>query len=107
MTIPTDTYGSKKVLIEDTRSPQEIENEAALMLVKTDAQNAESWIEGQQWNEAWRTIDILYDSPRQFSTWEQAQTQKAAINRFILCQHVNSLHPKFIEGLFYDRQYFA
>lgn len=106
MTIPSDEISSKSVGIEDTPSPEEIIESAALELVKTDASNAESWIEGQQWNEAWRTIDILYDSPRQFATFEGSQTQKAAINRFILCQHVNSLHPKFTEGLFYDDQYF-
>lgn len=106
MTIPSDEISSKSVDIEDTPSPEEIIESAALELVKTDASNAESWIEGQQWNEAWRTIDILYDSPRQFATFEGSQTQKAGINRFILCQHVNSLHPKFTEGLFYDDQYF-
>lgn len=106
MTIPNDEISSKSVGIEDTPSPEEIIESAALELVKTDAENCENWIEGQQWNEAWRTIDILYDSPRQFATFEGSQTQKAAINRFILCQHVNSLHPKFTEGLFYDDQYF-
>lgn len=106
MTIPSDSISSKRVDISDTPSPEEIIEAAALELVKTDAANCESWIEGQQWNEAWRTIDILYDSPKQFSTFEGSQTQRAAINRFILCQHVNSLHPKFTEGLFYDSQYF-
>ena len=107
MTIPSDSVSGLVIGLDRAKSPEEIENEAALELVKTDAQNAESWIEGQQWNEAWRTIDILYDSPRQFTTFEGSTTQKAAINRFILCQHVNSLHPKFMEGLFYDNEFFV
>src|SRR5690349_12555983 len=106
MTIPSDAITGKQVTIADTPTPEEIMESAAIELVKRDAESAQAWIEGQQWNEAWRQIDILYDSPRQFGVWEGANTQKPAVNRFILCQQVNSIHPQFIDGLFYDDQYF-
>lgn len=105
MSIPNESV-DHEITLEDTPTPEEIADQAALELVKTDAQAAQSWIEGQQWNEQWRMIDILYDSPRQFSTWEGSTTQKAAVNRFILCQHVNAIYPQMVEGLFYDDQYF-
>jgi hypothetical protein len=107
MTIPSDAITGIQVTIENSPSPGEIEEAAAIELVKRDAESAQAWIEGQQWNEAWRQIDILYDSPRQFGTWEGSSVQKVAVNRFILCQHVNSIHPQFTDGLFYDDQYFV
>lgn len=104
--IPDDSVTGLEVTVENAPTPEEIEEAAAIELVKNDAQNAQSWMEGQQWNEAWRQIDILYDSPRQFGAWENTETRKPAVNRFILCQHVNSIHPQFTDGLFYDDKYF-
>lgn len=106
MSFPDESSHSEITLLQEP-SPEEIANAAAVELVKRDADTATAWIEGQQWNEQWRVIDILYDSPRNFATFEGSQTQKAAVNRFILAQHVNSIHPKYMEGLFYDDQLFT
>lgn len=96
-----------QVTIENAPSPEEIEISAALELVKNDAQNAQSWIESNQWNENWRQIDILYDSPRVFGVWEGTVQQKPAVNRYTMAQHVNSIHPTLIEGLFYNDECFV
>jgi len=100
--IESQAVTGEEVTIANAPSPEEIEEAAALELVKNDAQSAQSWIESNQWNENWRQIDILYDSPKVFSVWENTVTQKPAVNRYILAQHVNSIHPQFIEGLFYN-----
>lgn len=91
------------VTIEQAPTPEEIIDQAAVELVKTDAEAATTWIEGNQWNENWKQIDILYDSPRVFSVWEGSNgNQKPTVNRFILAQHVSSIHPQLMQGLFYN-----
>jgi len=89
------------VTIQETKSPQEIEQDAALDLVITDAATAMSWIEGQQWNECWRVTDLLYDSPKTFATWDSG-TLQPQVQRYTLAEHVNSIHPQMMEGLFYS-----
>jgi hypothetical protein len=96
--------GNPNELIElkDERTPEEIEDDAALALVNQDAQMDESWIAGQQWNERWDEIDILYDSPRVFKVWEQTTVMQPNVQRYIISRHVNSIHPAMQEGLFLE-----
>lgn len=88
--------------LQDEPSPEEIANDAALELVKRDAETAEAWIAGNQWNERWDEIDILYDSPRVFKTWEQVTVMQPNVQRYIISRHVNSIHPAMMEGIFSD-----
>jgi hypothetical protein len=104
--IATEEVTGKQITIADVPTPEEIELSAALELVKNDAQSAQAWIESNQWNENWRQIDILYDSPKVFSSWDGTVQQKPSINRYTLAQHVNSIHPTLIEGLFYNDECF-
>src|ERR1039458_2174647 len=87
-------------------TPAEIEDAEALALVVQDAALAESWIAGEQWNERWSEIDLLYDSPRIFKQWDNTQVMQPSIQRYNISDHVNSLHPAMMEGLFQDAQPF-
>lgn len=89
------------VTIQEAPSAQDIEDQAALDLVVTDAATAMSWIEAQQWNECWRVTDMLYDSPRTFATWDSG-TLQPQVQRYTLAEHVNSLYPQMMEGIFYS-----
>ena len=89
------------VTIQEEPSAQDIEDQAALDLVVTDAATAVTWIEGQQWNECWRVTDMLYDSPRTFATWDSGSLQPQ-VQRYTLAEHVNSLYPQMMEGIFYS-----
>src|SRR4051812_46235433 len=83
-------------------SPEEITDDVAVELVKQDAETAENWIKQGQWNERWEEIDILYDSPRVFKTWEQHTVMQPNVQRYIISRHVNSIHPAMQEGLFQE-----
>ena len=89
------------VTIQEAPTAQSIEDQAALDLVVTDAASAMSWIEGQQWNECWKVTDMLYDSPRTFASWDSG-TLQPQVQRYTLAEHVNSLYPQMMEGLFYS-----
>jgi len=105
-TIQDERVVGKQIFMEDVPTPFKTEDDAAIEMVLADAANAQSWIESNQWNENWRQIDILYDSPKIFSVWEGTVQQKPAVNRYTLAQHVNSIHPTLIEGLFYNEECF-
>src|SRR5271167_1421028 len=88
--------------LQSEPTPEEIADAEALALVTQDAEIAEAWIAGEQWNERWDEIDILYDSPRIFRQWEQTQVMQPNVQRYNISDHVNSLHPAMQEGLFSD-----
>src|ERR1700741_3552456 len=95
-----------RVDLADPPAPDKIETDPALDLVMTDAANAVAWIQGQQWNECWRVTDMLYDSPRTFATWDSG-TLQPQVQRYTLAEHVNSIHPQMMEGLFYGPECFS
>jgi hypothetical protein len=100
--IEADGNVTEKVELEQEKTPADIEREAALALVTQDAQDAEAWINANQWSERWDEIDILYDTPRPFRNWEQVAVMQPNVQRYIICRHVNSIHPSMQEGLFLD-----
>lgn len=95
------------VTLEQQLSPEEIEKAAALSLVVQNAETAETWITNRQWNERWNETDVLYDAPRTYSVYEQTTAPKPNVTRFLLAQHVNSIHPQVMSGLFYEDPCFA
>jgi hypothetical protein len=100
--IEQESNPSEPVTLAQEPTPEEIEDAGALSLVKQDAERAEAWIAGNQWNERWSEVDILYDSPRVFKTWEQTTVMQPNVQRYIIVRHVNSIHPSMQEGLFLD-----
>lgn len=98
---------TKTIELEKERTPAEIAEDDALALVVQDAANAEAWVEGQQWTERWEEIDILYDSPRIYRTWEQSTVMQPNVQRYIVSRHVNSIHPAMMQGLFSDNPPFV
>lgn len=105
--IQTDGNPAQEVTLEHVPTQEDIDKATALALVMQDAASATAWIEGQQWSERWNEVDILYDAPRTFATWEGTNTLQPSVTRYILARHVNSIHPQMMEGLFYGQECFS
>lgn len=82
--------------------PPQFTDAAALKLVVQDVQLAEDWISQKQWNLYWRESEILYQSPRTISAFENSTTTRSNVERFTVAKHVNSLVPTMMSGIFYD-----
>lgn len=83
-------------------SPEEVRKEQALQLVVQDAQNTEAWLQNNYWSLRWREADALYQSPPSIMMWEGTTVPRANVNRFVVAEVVNSIHPQVMNGLFYE-----
>jgi hypothetical protein len=78
------------------------DDEAALKLVIDDAARADNYANINQWASAWTESDIILQSPRQASAFDGGNVSQANVPKFTLSNHISSIVPKIIEGLFYE-----
>jgi hypothetical protein len=111
--IPQGTPNSGQIQLEqvtfyrDPARKPEFNDEAAKTLVVQDARRTDSWLAEKQWSMHWRETDILYQSPRIAATFEGTTVTRANVSRFTVAQHVNSIHPQMMSGLFYENPPFV
>jgi len=74
---------------------------ADLALVTGAANKAEAFIVDKQWNLLWRDADLLYQSPRPMSVYENTYVLEPNVQRFTVAKVVNSIVPQLYKGLFY------
>lgn len=75
--------------------------EAELSLVVGSAQKAESFITNKQWNLLWRDADLLQQSPRPMTVYENTYVLEPNVQRFTVAKVCNAVVPQLYKGLFY------
>lgn len=105
-TIPVEYPIKSQILESDViqpgqGEPVEFKEDAALSLVVNDADRAEAWVSDKQWSLWWREVDVLYQSPRKVATFEGTTVTRSNVSRFKIAQHIWSILPNLIRGLFY------
>lgn len=78
------------------------DDDAALKLVIDDAARADNYLTINQWANTWTESDIVLQSPRQSSAFDGGNVAQANVPKFTLSNHISSIAPKVIEGLFYE-----
>ncbi len=86
----------------DFISPAEVAKGAALQLTVQDAETTESWMQNNYWVLRWREADALYQSPPGIMMWEGTTVPRSNVNRFVVAETVNAIHPQIMNGLFYE-----
>lgn len=76
--------------------------DAELNLVVGAAGKAEAFIANKQWNLLWRDADLLFQSPRPISTYENTYVLEPNVQRFTVAKVVNAIVPQLYKGLFYS-----
>src|SRR5579872_1847193 len=71
-------------------------------LVVQCAQQAETFIANRQWTLLWRDADLLYQSPRPMTVYENTYVLEPNVQRFTVAKVVNAVVPQLYKGLFYD-----
>jgi hypothetical protein len=77
-------------------------DDAAVQLTIQDYERGRTYIDQKQWALHWRECDVLYQSPRTYSTFEGSTVTRANIPKFTVATHVNSLVPGMKSGIFYE-----
>lgn len=73
-----------------------------LALVVQSAAMAKAFIANKQWTLLWRDADLLYQSPRPMSVYENTYILEPNVQRFTVAKVCNSVVPQLYKGLFYD-----
>jgi len=76
--------------------------QGALTLVVQSAAVAKAFIANRQWTLLWRDADLLYQSPRPMTVWENTYVLEPNVQRFTVAKVVNAVVPQLYKGLFYD-----
>lgn len=82
--------------------PPKYTDEAVLSIVVKDFQRASTWLENRRWPLNWNESDLLYQSPRTLSVFENSAVTRANISRFSVAKQVNSLAPAIAGAIFSD-----
>ena len=75
---------------------------AALKLVIDDTSLADNFINVNQWASGWIDAGVIYQSPRQAGAFDGANVAQANVPKFTVSNHISSIVPKIVEGLFYE-----
>jgi hypothetical protein len=75
---------------------------AATQLVIDDANTAENYINVLQWASGWTLADTLYQSPAMTSAFDGGNVAQANVPKFLVSNHISSIVPKLMGGIFYE-----
>jgi len=78
------------------------DDEAALKLVIDDASRADNYANINQWASQWTNSDMLLQSPMNASAFDGGNVSQANVPKYTLSNHLNTIVPKIMEGLFYE-----
>jgi hypothetical protein len=73
-----------------------------LTLVCKSAQMANAFIANRQWTLLWRDADLLFQSPRPMTVYENTYVLEPNVQRFTVAKVCNAVVPQLYKGLFYD-----
>jgi hypothetical protein len=77
-------------------------DEGTAKLVTGDMARAMAFQQEKQWALHWNESDVLYQSPRGQTNFDNSVVSRANVSRFDVAKHVNSLAPMIESGLFYE-----
>lgn len=80
----------------------EIKADSELALVVQSAAKAKAFVANRQWTLLWRDADLLYQSPRPMTVYENTYVLEPNVQRFTVAKVCNSVVPQLYKGLFYD-----
>jgi hypothetical protein len=75
--------------------------DAEIALVTGAAKRAEQFMASKQWSLLWRDADLLYQSPRPMSVYENTYVLEPNVQRFTVAKVCNAVVPQLYKGLFY------
>ena len=99
---PVGQITSKNMSKDPDTGAYMYDDEAALKLVVDDAARADNYANINQWSSAWTESDIILQSPRQSSAFDGGNVAQANVPKYTLSNHISSIVPKIMEGLFYE-----
>jgi len=102
--IEADASNPSRTLTElDYKPSGELKSaDAEVSLVVGSAASSESYIANKQYSLLWRDSDLLFQSPRPISVFENTYVLEPNVQRFTVAKCINAIVPQLYKGLFYQ-----
>jgi hypothetical protein len=105
LTAPPQSDGNPNAIlsVQDFKLDGELKDKAnQLALVVQSASNAKAFLANRQYTLLWRDADLLYQSPRPMTVYENTYVLEPNVVRFTVAKVCNAVVPQLYKGLFYD-----
>ena len=99
----TDGNPNATLSVKDFGPDGELKNKGnQLALVVQSAAQAKAFLSNRQYTLLWRDADLLYQSPRPMTVYENTYVLEPNVQRFTVAKVCNAVVPQLYKGLFYD-----
>src|SRR5271157_1642666 len=88
--------------IDSDTGTVQMNDEASIKLVIDDAEVADNFVNINQWASGWTMADLLYQSPMSGSGGSGTDVATSAVPKFMVSNHISSIVPKVMGGIFYE-----
>ena len=99
---PAPLINEENVTLDEKTGTWEFDDRAAVKLVLDDTATADNYLNINQWAAGWTLADTLYQSPAAGSAFEGGNIGQANVPKFIVSNHISSIVPKLMGGIFYE-----
>lgn len=99
---PADGQANTVLTTQDFGPNGKLAADKELALVVQSASSAKAFIANRQWTLLWRDADLLYQSPRPLTVYENTYILEPNVQRFTVAKVCNAVVPQLYKGLFYD-----
>ena len=100
--IPDAQIDETNVHLDLETNTMSFKDAAALKLVLDDTNTADNYININQWASGWTMSDTLYQSPAAATAFDGSNVAQANVPKFLLSNHISSIVPKLMGGIFYE-----
>jgi len=101
--VPAAEITSENTYIDSETGTIQFNDVAAIKLVLDNTELADNFININQWASGWTMSDLLYQSPMSTSNFGSGtDVANSAVPKFMVSNHISSIVPKVLGGIFYE-----
>jgi hypothetical protein len=101
--VPANEITTENTYIDSETGTIQFNDTAAIKLCLDDAELADNFININQWASGWTMSDLLYQSPMSSNDVAGGtDVANAAVPKFMVSNHISSIVPRIMGGIFYE-----
>jgi hypothetical protein len=105
--VPANEITTENTYIDSDTGTVLFNDTAAIKLVLDDSETADDYINTNQWASGWTMSDLLYQSPISSNdVGGGTDVANSAVPKFMVSNHISSIVPKIMGGIFYENPCF-
>jgi len=106
-TVPDAEITMDNTYIDSETGTVQFNDTAAIKLVLDNTELADNFININQWASGWTMSDLLYQSPMSTNNaGSGTDVANSAVPKFMVSNHISSIVPKIMGGIFYENPCF-